>query len=58
MVRGTAAGFQGDTATARQAGRDFLSHYAAEREANRIEYREHEPAIAGLQTARPKSATP
>ena len=45
MVRGTAAGFQGDTATARQAGREFLSHYAAELKANRIEYREHEPAI-------------
>ena len=45
MVRGTAAGFQGDTALARRAGREFLSHYDAERKANRIEYREHEPAI-------------
>ena len=45
IVRGTAAGFQGDTALARRADRDFLSHYDAERRANRIEYREHEPAI-------------
>ena len=45
VVRGTAAGFQGDTATARRAGREFLSHYDAELKANRIEYREHEPAI-------------
>ncbi len=45
IVRGTAAGIQGDTATARRAGREFLSHYDAELKANRIEYREHEPAI-------------
>jgi hypothetical protein len=45
IVRGAAAGFQGDTALARRADRDFLSHYEAERKADRIEYREHEPAI-------------
>jgi len=45
VVRGTAAGFQGDTAAARRAARDFLSHYSAEMRANRIEYREHQPAL-------------
>ena len=57
MVRGTAAGFQGDTATARSAGREFLSHYAAELKANRIEYREHEPAIQDFKR-QAESATP
>ena len=57
MVRGTAAGFQGDTATARLAGREFLSHYAAELKANRIEYREHEPAIQDFKR-QAESATP
>jgi len=45
LIRGTAAGLQGDTAAARRAGRDFLAHYQAERSAARIEYREHEPAL-------------
>jgi hypothetical protein len=45
IVRGTAAEFRGDTAAGRRAGREFLSHYDAERRADRIEYREHEPAI-------------
>jgi hypothetical protein len=45
IIRGTAAEFRGDTAAARRAGREFLSHYDAERRADRIEYREHEPAI-------------
>jgi hypothetical protein len=45
IVRGTAAEFRGDTAGGRRAGREFLSHYDAERRADRIEYREHEPAI-------------
>jgi hypothetical protein len=45
IVRGTAAEFRGDTAGARRAGREFLAHYDAERRADRIEYREHEPAI-------------
>jgi hypothetical protein len=45
IVRGTAAEFRGDTAGARRAGREFLAHYDAQRRADRIEYREHEPAI-------------
>jgi hypothetical protein len=45
VIRGTAAGMQGDTAAARRAGREFLAHYQAERSAARIEYREHEPAL-------------
>jgi hypothetical protein len=45
IVRGTAAEFRGDTVAARRADREFLSHYDAERRADRIEYREHEPAI-------------
>jgi hypothetical protein len=57
IVRGTAAGFQGDTAAARQADREFLSHYQAERAANRIEYREHEPAIERFKQ-QAESATP
>ena len=57
MVRGTAAGFQGDTATARRAGREFLSHYDAELKANRIEYHEHEPAIEDFKR-QAESATP
>jgi hypothetical protein len=45
VIRGTAAGMQGDTAAARRAGREFLAHYQAERSTARIEYREHEPAL-------------
>jgi hypothetical protein len=45
VVRGTAASFQNDTATARRSDRDFLSHYDAELKSGRIEYREHEPAL-------------
>jgi hypothetical protein len=45
VVRGTAASFQNDTAAARRADRDFLSHYAAELKSGRIEYREHAPAL-------------
>jgi len=45
VVRGTAASFQNDTAAARRADRDFLSHYTAELKSGRIEYREHEPAL-------------
>ncbi len=45
VIRGTSAGFRGDSAGARRADREFLSHYGAELAANRIEYREHEPAI-------------
>ena len=45
LVRGTTAGFRGDTAGVRRAARDFLAHYDAEERSGRIEYREHEPAI-------------
>ena len=37
--------FRGYTAGTRRAFREFLSNYAAERGSDRIEYREHEPAI-------------
>jgi hypothetical protein len=57
LVRGTAADLQGDTATVRRAGREFLSHYDAELKANRIEYREHEPAIEDFKR-QAESATP
>ncbi len=50
IVRGTAAEFGGDTAGVRRAGREFLSHYDAERRTDRIEYREHEPAIEEFKT--------
>jgi Double zinc ribbon len=57
IVRGTAAGVLGDSGTARRAGREFLSHYAAELAADRTEYREHEPAIEDfkrqVETAKP-----
>lgn len=46
IVRGTAAGYRGDSAAERLAGREFLASYDAERRSDRIEYREHEPAIA------------
>ena len=46
-----------DTVTARRAGREFLSHYDAELKANRIEYREHEPAIEDFKH-QAESATP
>ena len=45
IVRGTAAGFRGDSAGMRRAGREFLAHYDAEERSGRIEYREHQPAI-------------
>jgi hypothetical protein len=57
MVRGTTAGFQGDTATTRKAEREFLSHYDTERKANRVEYREHQPAIEDFKH-QAESATP
>jgi hypothetical protein len=46
LVRGTAAGVRGDSAAARRAAREFLSHYDAEQRSGRIEYREHEPAVS------------
>jgi hypothetical protein len=46
LVRGTVAGVRGDSASARRAAREFLSHYDAEQRSGRIEYREHEPAVS------------
>ena len=45
VVRGTAARFQNDLAAVARAQRDFLSHYAAEMGAKRVEYLEHKPVI-------------
>jgi hypothetical protein len=45
VIRGTVAGFQGDTARQLQAERDFEAHFAAESAAGRVEYREHQPVI-------------
>jgi hypothetical protein len=46
LVRGAVGDFRGDTASVRRAAREFLSHYDAEQRSGRIEYREHEPALA------------
>jgi hypothetical protein len=45
VIRGTAARFQGDSTTLKQAERDFLAHYASEMAAKRVEYQEHQPVI-------------
>jgi hypothetical protein len=45
LIRGTAAGFQGDAAARAQAERDFLTSYRSEMAANRVEYLEHKPVI-------------
>jgi hypothetical protein len=45
LIRGTAAGFQGDAAARARAERDFLTNYRAEMAANRVEYLEHRPAL-------------
>lgn len=45
VIRGTVAGFQGDTARQLQAQRDFEAHFAAESAAGRVEYQEHQPVI-------------
>ena len=58
VVRGTAAGFQGDTAAARRAARDFLSHYSADMRANRVEYREHRPALDDFKLQAERAETP
>ncbi|MGH7499324.1 MAG: zinc ribbon domain-containing protein, partial [Gemmatimonadales bacterium] len=46
VVRGEAARLQNDSAALARAQRDFLAHYDAEMKSNRVEYQEHEPAIA------------
>jgi hypothetical protein len=56
LVRGTVAGFRGDSAGARRAARDFLSHYDAEQRRGLIEYREHEPAIQDFKQQAEKAA--
>jgi Double zinc ribbon len=45
LIRGTAAGVQGDAAARAGAERDFLANYRSEMAANRVEYLEHKPAI-------------
>jgi hypothetical protein len=45
LIRGTAAGLQGDTAARARAERDFLTNYRAEMAANRVEYLEHKQVI-------------
>ena len=57
VVRGTAARFQNDVTALARAQRDFLSHYAAEMGAKRVEYLEHKPVIDEfkLEAERPDS---
>lgn len=45
IIRGIAAGLQGDRARASRAEREFLAHYDQEMAADRPEYAEHKPAI-------------
>lgn len=45
MIRGTAAGLQGNSSAEASAERDFLAFYRAEMAAGRPEYGEHRPAI-------------
>jgi hypothetical protein len=45
IIRGTAAGFQGDAAARDRAEREFLRNYPAEMAAKRVEYLEHKPVI-------------
>ena len=45
LVRGAVAKLQGDSLELKQAHRQFLTHYAAEKAAKRVEYLEHEPVV-------------
>jgi hypothetical protein len=45
VIRGTAAGYQGDSAAKARAERDFLRNYRAETAAKRVEYLEHKPVL-------------
>ncbi len=45
IIRGTAAGLQGDSAAAAMAERQFLKDYPGEMAAKRVEYLEHRPVI-------------
>jgi hypothetical protein len=55
LIRGTAAGFQGDAAARARAERDFLTNYRAEMAANRVEYLEHKPVIEEFKKAAEKT---
>jgi len=48
LVRGAAADRAQNDTMRRQAYRDFLAHYDAERRAGRVEYQEHQAAIDGF----------
>jgi hypothetical protein len=45
LIRGAAADLAQNDTMRRQTYRDFVTHYPAEKRANRPEYREHQPAI-------------
>jgi hypothetical protein len=45
LIRGTAAGLQGDSVARARARQDFLRNYRAEMAANRVEYLEHNPVL-------------
>jgi len=45
LVRGEVAKLQRDSVQLERARRQFLTHYAAEKAAGRVEYLEHEPVI-------------
>ena len=50
LIRGVAAGFQGDAAARARAEREFLANYPSEMAANRVEYLEHKPVIEEFKT--------
>lgn len=58
LIRGTAAGYNGDSPALQRAGRDFLAHYNAEMKAGRPEYQEHEPAIGEFKRQAEAAAKP
>ena len=55
LIRGTAAGFQGDAAALARAERDFLANYRSEMAANRVEYAEHKPVLEEFRTEAEKA---
>jgi Double zinc ribbon len=55
VIRGTAAGFQGDTGARSRAERDFLKNYQSEMAAKRVEYLEHKPVIEEFRREAEKS---
>jgi hypothetical protein len=54
IIRGTAAGFQGDNAALAHAQREFLANYRTEMAAKRVEYLEHKPVIEEFKKAAEK----